>query len=546
MAGDSSTQSEATELVAPSTRLSLLSNRIKSRLALRRLYFSSQTACADKSRETEEDSDREDRSSDSELSDTTPPPPKPATVNHRRYNRFNLYYWNRPSIQLLDLPLEIIENIAEQIRDPKPLMDTAALYISDKKSDFSEARFALSALSKTCSELRCAVERVLYRNIQLDFTGWKGRKHTGWPAGSLRLLLRTLEERPELGRFIYVTALDFQLSSTDSEALEKGLEEFLMRTPNLTHLFLSQCPVAFWDLPTQHLRGFATTFAPGILPSLLEQLTSLRDLHLRDCHVMALHGELPSHNLQRIRLDSSHEYASAHFARVLTICGDSVHDLDVRFIGGLQLPAPCFLSDSGFGAAGGAALRTLRLDNISVLSHLSSGYAHLLRGLPALEHLHVSHHAPFAAEAFGMLPASLRCLVATAYYGLWTTEKGKNGFVAALVGCISMSTREIARVEGSRGGGKKWDERLDLLPVVEACKTERIPCSQVDDPFPFVTIFFGTKVSCKNTNEAGEELNPDDEEDEDADDEVSFQDVLAAIPTRIPKLRVSPDRDVGW
>ncbi|KAF8199904.1 hypothetical protein K438DRAFT_1758966 [Mycena galopus ATCC 62051] len=199
----------------------------------------------------------------------------------------------------------------------------------------------------------------------------------------------------------------------------------------------------FLGPPCRTLRGFATTFAPGILPSLLEQLSNLRDLHLRDCHVMALHGELPSHNLQRVRLDSSHEYASAHFGRVLTICADSVHELD--------------LSESGFVIrAGGSALRTLRLDNISVLSHLSSGYAHLLRDLPVLKYLHVSHHAPFAADAFSMLPASLCSLLASEYYGLWTPEPAKKGFIAALAGCISASSKEIARVEGSIG--KKPDE----------------------------------------------------------------------------------------
>ncbi|KAJ6498840.1 hypothetical protein C8R45DRAFT_1210739 [Mycena sanguinolenta] len=516
-------------VAAPSTRLNLLSNRIKNRLALRSLYFSSKT-CGDKKSDSEGESEDEDRSSDSESSSSgTPPKSAVATSIPTRYNFYtrpsNLYYWNPPRIELLDLPVEILENIADKIRDPKCalLMDVAALYISEKYSDFSEARFALSALSKVCSKLRTIVERILYRDIQLDFTGWKGRKHTGWPAGSLRLLLRTLKERPELGRFIYIAAVDFQLGSTDSKALETGLEEFLQLTPKLSHLFLSQCPVALWDLPIERLKGFATTYAPGILPSLLEQLTNLQDLHLRDCHVMALQGELPPHNLQRIRLDSSHEYASAHFARVLNICNDSVHDLDVRFIGGLQLPAPSFFIETDFAVRpAGGALRTLRLDNISVLCHLASGYAHLLRDLPVLEHLHVSHHAPFAADAFSMLPPSLLSLVASEYYGLWVHESTKKGFVSALAGCITVSSKEIARVEGS--SGKKADERLNLLPVVEACKTEQILCDSIEDASAFVRIFFGTKVSIENGNTNEE------------DDEASFQDILAAIPTRYPKL----------
>ncbi|KAJ6494930.1 hypothetical protein DFH09DRAFT_1376615 [Mycena vulgaris] len=514
-----SVESSAQSLLSTgSSALSVLSNRIKSRLALRRHHFAPK-ANLKASHASDDESAEEDQSSESETSSSDgTPKPKPATAPWRRPVS-NLYYWNRPRVELLDLPLEIIEHIAVSLREPKDLMDTAALYISEKYSDFSEARFSLSALSQVSSGLRHAVERILYRNIQLDFTGWKGRKHTGWPAGSLRLLLRTLEERPELGRYIYTAALDYQLS-TESAALEKGLEEFLVRAPNLTHLFLSQCPVALWDFPAKHLTGFATTFAPGILPSLLEQLPALRDLHLRDCHVMALAGTLPAHQLQRVRLDSSHENASAHFARVLTICGDSVHALDVRFIGGLQLPAPLFLGDA-HARAGGGSIRTLRLDNLSVLSHLSSGYAHLLRALPALQHLHVSHHGAFASGAFGALPASLLSLTASAYYGLWTAEPAKAGFMAALARCIAMSTREIARVEAAS------ENATELLPIIAACEAERMAFTKIEGVSAFVTVFFGTKVPCEEKEEEVE-----DESDEEG--EASFRDIIAAIPTRVP------------
>ncbi|KAJ7141309.1 hypothetical protein C8R44DRAFT_866937 [Mycena epipterygia] len=522
MSVESSAHSGATFFSAGSSALTVLSNRIKSRLASRRLHFAPKKTL-DTSHASDDESEDDTRSSESESS-SSDATPRPATIPRRTLS--NLYYWNRPRVELLDLPLEILEHIAASISDQKyPVaMDAAALYISEKYSDFSEARFSLSALSQVCSELRRAVERVLYRNISLDFTGWKGRKHTGWPAASLRLLLRTLEERPELGRYIYTAALDYQLS-TESEALEKGLEDFLIRAPNLTHLYLSQCPVALWDFPTKHLTGFATTFAPGILPSLLDGLPALRELHLRDCHVMALAGTLPSHSLQRVRLDSSHENASAHFARVLTICGDSVHDLDVRFIGGLQLRAPLFLPGDARERVGGASLHTLRLDNLSVLSHLSSGYAQLLCELPALRHLHVSHHAAFAADAFRVLPASLLSLTASLYYGLWTPEPGKNGFLEALARCISMSTKEIARVEAS--GGPGLDLRLDPQPVGAACKTERVLFQRIEGPRAFVTVFFGTRIPVEEAGEAGA-----DESDDDG--EASFQDIIAAVPTRIP------------
>ncbi|KAJ7282801.1 hypothetical protein C8J57DRAFT_51816 [Mycena rebaudengoi] len=478
------------ESLSSANPLSILSNRIKSRLALRRLQFEMEIKTSS-NEPVDEESEDEDRSSDSESSSDGTPKYVPGRP---RYS--NLYYWNRPRIELLDLPVEIIEHIAVSLRDPKciPLMDTAALYISEKYSDFSEARFSLSALSQVCSALRHGVERILYRNVQLDFTGWKGRKHPRWPAGSLRLLLRTLEARPELGRYIYTAALDYQLS-TESEALEQGLEDFLAQTPNLQNLFLSQCPIALWDFTTKYLTGFATTFAPGILPSLLEHLSALKDLHLRDCHVMALTGVLPPHNMQRVRLDSSHDNASGHFARVLSICGNSVHDLDVRFIGGLLHSSPLFLGEE-FTRGGGAALQTLRLDNISVLSHVSSGYAQLLSQLPVLQHLHVSHHAPFAERAFAVLPTALRTLTISHYYGLWTYAEPAVAFMPALAACISTSSREIARVEASDGDGQneRFYSVLDLQPVIARCKVERTPFAKVDGAQAFIVLFFGSKT----------------------------------------------------
>ncbi|KAJ7267605.1 hypothetical protein B0H12DRAFT_1097936 [Mycena haematopus] len=139
-----------------------------------------------------------------------------------------------------------------------------------------------------------------------------------------------------------------------------------------------------------------------------------------------------------------------------------------------------------------------------------------------------------------MLPASLRSLVASAYYGLWASEPTKTGFIDALAECISTSSKEIAHVEGS--GGKKGDERQNLLPIVTACREEKIPCNRVEDPSPFVAIFFGTKVSSRNKN-IKEVREEEEHEDTDSDDEASFQDVLAAIPTRFPKLP-SSDGDV--
>ncbi|CAK5265427.1 unnamed protein product [Mycena citricolor] len=405
----------------------------------------------------------------------------------------NIYQWNKPRTGLLDLPLELIEHIATSIRQSRSLsvMDAGAYFVADKYHDFAEARFSLSSLTKVNKFLRSALERLLYRNILVDFSSWKGRKHTAWPAGSLVLLLQTLHERPELGTYVHIAAVDFQ-NCTDGKRIEDALQLFLLRCPNLNHLFLSQCPVAFWTwtAPISRLTGFATAFAPGILMTLFPSLSSLRDLHLRDCHVMALQGPLPSHNIKRLRLDSSHEDASAHFNRVLTICADSVTELQVRFIGGLQLRAPRF-TERAFIRPGGDKIHTLRLDNLSVLSHPASGYAQLLRDMPALEHLHLSHHGVFARNAFRALPDSLTSLTVSEYYGLWASEHSKKGFVAGLAQSVLTSGLPIARVEGANVRKKE-----EMKPLIDACREreilfEKIGKAAADD---FIRVIFGRRI----------------------------------------------------
>lgn len=394
-------------------------------------------------------------------------------------------------VVFLDLPIEILELIASSLHDPLPI-EAAARFIDERYSDFCVARFWLSGFSKVCSSVRKTVERVLYREVQLDFTGWKGRKHPIWRAGSLRLLLRTFEERPELGRFVHGASLDYQLYN-EPGPLDLGLKQFLMLTPNLKTLFMAQCPLVLWDLPPLNISTFATTFAPGILPSILQQFPKLQNIHLRDCHVMPFSLDLPKHNLRTVRFDSSHDHAVVHFARALTLCFDTVHHLDIRFIGGFLQPAPFFAPKSpSIKCSLNTRLRSLRLHNISVFSHVGSAYAQLLQNLPALQELHVSNHMCFDPLAFSVLPSSLRKLTISDYYGYWEMrpEDAGNTFLLALAKSINISPRKIRHIVGANGRNTH-----DLSPVVAACELEGIKYSDVDDKNGFVQIFFSIQPS---------------------------------------------------
>jgi hypothetical protein len=368
------------------------------------------------------------------------------------------------------------------------VLEAAARFIDERYSDFCTARFWLSAFSKVCSSVRKTVERILYRDVQLDFTGWKGRKHPIWRSGSLRLLLRTIEERPELGRFVHGASLDYQLCS-EPGPLDLGLKQFLTLTPNLKTLFMAQCPLVLWDIRPLNISTFATTFAQGILPSILGQFPTLQNIHLRDCHVMSFSLDLPKHTLRTVRFDSSHDHAAAHFSRALTLCFDTVQHLDIRFIGGFLQPAPFFSPRSpSLKCSSNTNLRSLRLHNISVFSNIGSGYAQLLQNLPALQELHVSNHMCFSPSAFSILPASLQKLTISDYYGYWEMRRedaDSNAFLLALAKSISRSPRKMAHIIVSNG--HKWS-RHDLGPIAAACELEGIKYSDVDDKNGFVQI----------------------------------------------------------
>jgi len=290
---------------------------------------------------------------------------------------------------------------------------------------------------------------------------------------------------------VHGASLDYQLCS-ESGPLDLGLEQFLTMTPNLKTLFMAQCPLVLWDMPPLNISTFATTFAPGILPSILEQFPRLQNIHLRDCHVMSFSLDLPKHNLRTIRFDSSHDHAVAHFARALTLCFDTVHHLDIRFIGGFLQPTPFFSPrSSSLKCSSNTNLRSLRLHNISVFSNIGSAYAQLLQNLPALQELHVSNHMCFDSSAFSILPPSLQKLTVSDYYGYWEMRRedaDNNAFLLALAKSINMSPRKMTHVIASNG--RRWNA-YDLSPVAAACKFEDIKYSDVDEKDGFVQILCG-------------------------------------------------------
>lgn len=134
------------------------------------------------------------------------------------------------------MPPEIIEEIAENLsfETTLPLDECNAIdmYFEDAFTEVSTARIDLSSFSQVCFAVREPVERILYRNIQLECSEWEGFEGPSL-AGSLRLFLRTLDQRPQLGRLVRSAALDWIARSGRQSPTEEDLVLFMRHCSNL-------------------------------------------------------------------------------------------------------------------------------------------------------------------------------------------------------------------------------------------------------------------------------------------------------------------------
>jgi hypothetical protein len=94
----------------------------------------------------------------------------------------------------------------------------------------------LSSFSKVCTPVRWPVERALYRDIHVPFSGWDvihDLAHSDWRGGSLRLLL-TLEGRIDLRGRVRSIQMDWYsdmdyLEEEDFALVESALRQFFSR-----------------------------------------------------------------------------------------------------------------------------------------------------------------------------------------------------------------------------------------------------------------------------------------------------------------------------
>jgi hypothetical protein len=163
----------------------------------------------------------------------------------------------------------------------------------------------------------------LYRNIHLDLAGWAfASKNLTWSPGSLPLLLRTLQERPELGQFVRCIALDWCCDFVETEH-EQGVADFLQLCSGLQALFTQDMLPEKILTKISHIpiRTFASSYSDGRIPRIFGSLSALQTLILlkfRGDSTSA--GEQSCRTLKNLKLQGSEQPATLFVTHALELC----------------------------------------------------------------------------------------------------------------------------------------------------------------------------------------------------------------------------------
>ncbi|KAJ7173133.1 hypothetical protein C8R43DRAFT_978616 [Mycena crocata] len=408
------------------------------------------------------------------------------------------------------LPEEIIEYIAECMRYPiYPRAEAMEAFLTEGRTSFSAARFSLSSFSQVCTTIRFAVERLLYRDIHVDIVGWTDhidscdtQKHPLWPAGCLRLLSRTLEERPELGRF--VRSVDLRLS--DHYLSPSTMDEqvrFLKICPGLQSLSMSSLPSSFIEhLERLNLQitSFAAVSPAANLPRIVSMFPNLRNLYLHiyghpssfsvpDHAISELHlklvadTDLQGHLLQLAFAIPRQNVRTFHLERK-----DTRSESNIAVV---AFPKPTTSMQ--------AFVEHLRLKNIDPFTPVKiDGTPYLpLASMTSLRHLHVLRPFLLPAHAFSLLPPNLRSLTFSDYAldSKKSSVDSKSCFVKSVVDCLKADSQNL-KLAGIKTYGAIPDdpwELGDLTPLRMVCRKANVPFIQIGafaDLEPELMLFF--------------------------------------------------------
>jgi len=241
----------------------------------------------------------------------------------------------------------------------------------------------------------------------------------------------------------------------------------------LQRLVVSTLP--FRCLPSS-ISTLAIKHSHNCLPLIFFQLPNLKDLYLFDIgkHQPIYHRYPPRHRMRSFRFDSSKQFPNHYFAQLLELCGDTVEDV---YISGHPIASWVDPSPAEVSPHACSSLRNMRLNDFFILANLSSRAATLLRNLPALQHLHYSGRAPIHANAFAMLPSTLRSFTVSGYAVEVMPDTGfkPNAIVFGVSKALAIHSLTVTSVTVYGCDVSTSQTMIDYSPLQNACEAEDIP-----------------------------------------------------------------------
>ncbi|KAF5365351.1 hypothetical protein D9758_005381 [Tetrapyrgos nigripes] len=397
-------------------------------------------------------------------------------------------------VNLAHLPTEIIEQIAERLCYPVlPNYVHNEDFLNEGRTIFSATRFHLSAWIN-------AARRTCINT-----------KHYAHPAASLPLLLRTLDQRPELAEFI--RGVDLRWCEDDNDDNESYLEtrRFLWMCERLDRLsvdslswtFIERVLAPSPDSLSRSALGIST-FSTScesrymeLLPTLFPRLLSLQ-VHLHGQRPPSRESELPiSPNLDttftsrrkllrlRVKLhvpaDAPDAVFSSLTSRVLSLASTSVENLYVEGRPTLNNEAAPVLPT--IHPPNCRNIRHLCLRDIDPFStpsadpHHRSGVSSIPSELPltclsSLTHLLLIRPRRLYPKAFSLLPPSVKTVSFSAYGvdSKKSSKDSKTDFISSVVTALNYLNElcdctDVASVRTVPGGRFQESGRKTLRLV---------------------------------------------------------------------------------
>lgn len=241
------------------------------------------------------------------------------------------------AVGFLNLPAELIEDIAGNLVDQHFDWDGAQAFFMGCASYPSAVR----QLSRVCSFVHNAVERVLYHDINLRTNDVSPK----WSDSSLSSFIRALAQRPELALLVRRATLNIdpdELGSYNLENTRSDLFQLFTKCTNIQTLFVKRLDGFSRILPVSNITTLA--FSQILDEETLKPFPMIQNLFFyhtwgRFDFEDSSRTTLPPH-LRNFRIFHRTTDPSYTLERAIALCGRSVRELRVDCAGQGNWPLP--------------------------------------------------------------------------------------------------------------------------------------------------------------------------------------------------------------